>query len=920
MPHAAGSPKSDQSHLWAPAAGPLSEGSGGDFVPFREEDLEQSVCARFEKQVLLHSFRVAIKTDTATMSYRELNRRANRLARAIQAHCGARQQPVAYLTDDEVTGVVANLAILKSGHFYIPLDPHHPQARIAELVEDSQAALVVTDSKNLKLAKVLCKDGNLLNVDELPGDLSAENLEESVSADALARIVYTSGSTGQPKGVLMNHRSLLLNAMNATNSLYISPLDHIALLAARSSAQGIATTYLALLTGARLCPFPIRQEGLDRLAAWLVREEITVYYSNAAIFGRFLRTLGGEERFPQLRVVRLGGDPVSRRELDLFKKHFVPGCWFVNALSSTESGTFRQYITDHNATLQGSIVPVGYEVFGMQVLLLNEAGQPAKPGEAGEIGIRSRYLARGYWRKEELTRQRFRPDPHGTDARVYLTGDLGQLMADGCLQHLGRKDFQVKIRGNRVEPAEVEMVLRELEAVSQAVVVARKDGRGDSYLAAYVVPAKKEKLQAGELRKALRKKLPDYMVPSAFVMLAELPLSEQGKIDRRALPEPVLDRNYLRPQTPVEQRLVEIWEEALGVHPIGVLDDFFAIGGDSLNAVCLVNYIEETFGKRLPVSTLFDTPNVQEMARAVSGQIKQLTGSPLLTRPSNGLERPLFFLHGQLNGHGFYLPKLARLLGEDVPIYALQPVGAPGPPPETIESAAADYIAILRRVQPHGPYLLGGYCNGGIIAFEMAQQLLAQGETVERLVIIEGVARNMEHRMMHRLVRYVGRLLGLNASQQLDVFLLLRHRGQGFRGASAVDRVAIVWRKAVRVLTGKSAVLRAIARFTLSKHQPVADNGFPENNSSADWGRIVKERESAYHRVLTGYVAHSYLGPITVFQAKERCLPSPGPALGWRRVSKNVDLHLIPGDHDSCLLKAENLEAVAEHLKTCFAQ
>jgi amino acid adenylation domain-containing protein len=887
-------------------------------VAFPEEDLEQSIPARFEAQAFRHPFRLAVKTETATLTYRELNRQANRLARAIRALCGSGVQPIAYLTDDDVKSVVANMAILKSGNPYVSLDPHYPQARTMEVLEDSQAALIVTDQKNLEAAEAMSRDVKPLNMDALPRELSTENLEESVPADALARIIYTSGSTGQPKGVVSNHRSILMTALNVTNSLRLGPSDHIALFSARSSAQGIAITYSALLNGARLCPFPIRQEGLDRLAGWLMREEITIYHSNAAIFGHFMRTLTGEEQFPCIRVVKLGGDPVSRRELDLFKRHFSPGCLFVNALSSTEGGTFRQYVADHRTEMRDQVVPVGHALFGTEVLLLDDSGRPVAPGQAGEIAVRGRCLAQGYWRKPEMTRARFLT--HG-DERIYLTGDLGRMGSDGCLHHLGRKDFQLKIRGNRVEPAEVEMALRELEAVSQAVVVARKDGRGDPYLAAYIVPAKEAQLQVTELRGALRKKLPDYMIPSAFVMLDSLPLSPQGKIDRQALPEPPVERNYLPPQNPVEAKLVEIWEEVLGVHPIGVLDDFFALGGDSLNAVCVVNRIEESFGKHLPAWTFFDAPKVQEMAQAIAGELKSVARSPLLNAAPSRSQRPLFFLHGQYNGEGFYCLRLARFLGEQVPMYALQPLGPPGALPETIESAAAHYVKALREAQPHGPYLLGGYCNGGIIAFEMAQQLRAQGEKVERLVIIEGVARNTEFRMRHRLARWIGRIFGLDGRTQLDLFVRLRSLGEGFWAASGLERAKIAGRKVARILSGRSNALRQIGRFLCGKRPAEAhESAAAATPASADWNKIAEQRTGVYHRVLTGYVAHRYPGRITVFRAADRNIPAPSEALGWDRVTKELDLRLIPGDHDSCVLKPENLAVLAEYLKSCLSQ
>jgi thioesterase domain-containing protein len=308
------------------------------------------------------------------------------------------------------------------------------------------------------------------------------------------------------------------------------------------------------------------------------------------------------------------------------------------------------------------------------------------------------------------------------------------------------------------------------------------------------------------------------------------------------------------------------------------------------------------------------------MARAIAGELKSATRSPLLNAAANRSQRPLFFLHGQYNGEGFYCLRLARRLGEQVPIYALQPLGPPGPLPETIESAAAHYVKLLRKAQPHGPYLLGGYCNGGIIAFEMAQQLRAQGEKVERLVIIEGVARNTEYRMRHRVARGIGRIFGLDGRTQLDLFFRLRSLGEGFWAASGVERAKITERKIGRILSGRSHSLRQAARFVFGRPlEPRRESTGMMAAGPADWNKIAEERTAVYHRILTGYVAHRYPGRVTVFRATERNLPEPSPALGWDKVTRDVDLHMIPGDHDSCVLNPENLAVLAEHLKTCLS-
>ena len=601
----------------------------GRLGDFGKEEIEQSICDRFEKMVRKYPRRIAVRTRTRTLTYDDLNREANRVARAILTECGRGAEPIVLLLEHGASMIVGMLGVLKAGKFYVLLDPSYPRARTSYIVEDAQSRLIVTDNRNLPLAAELARSENrLLNVEELGSGLSTENPHLSTPADAFACLLYTSGSTGQPKGVVQNHRNGLHSAWIATELYHICPDDRLTLFSF-ATGSAINTVYGAVLNGAALYPRHIKAQGLANLAAWLVREEITMcFFSGASLFRCFLDTLTGEETFPNLRLIRLG-DQVAKRDVERYKKHFSPDCILVNRLSSTETGPVREYCIDKGTRIASSTVPVGYAVEGKEVLLLDDAGEEVGCNGIGEIAIRSRYLSPGYWRRPDLTQAAFRPDPRGGGARVYCTGDLGRLLPDGCLEHLGRKDFQVKIRGYRVEVAEIEMALLALENIRAAVVMAREDQPGSKRLVGYFVPVEKSPPTVSTLRDALAKKFPDYMIPSAFVMLRALPLTPNGKVDRSALPAPEgtrpdLDTPFAAPGTVVEEALAGIWAEVLSLDQVGIHDDFFGLGGDSLAATRIISRVVERFQLELPVQSLFQAPTVAEMAVVIAqGQAKE---------------------------------------------------------------------------------------------------------------------------------------------------------------------------------------------------------------------------------------------------------------------------------------------------------
>jgi amino acid adenylation domain-containing protein len=595
----------------------------GTFIEFSKDEVEQSIPARFERIVRQYPDRLAIKTGQYAFTYDALNKAANRVARAILTRRGSGEEPVMLLLEQGAPVIVGLLAVLKAGKFYVPLDPSHPRARTDHIIENAQSGLIVTNNQNLPLATELVHSGcRLLNIEKLDSRLSTENPNLATSPDAFACLLYTSGSTGQPKGVIQNHRNGLHSVWIRTECFHFCPDDRMTLFAFANSAAK-SNIYNALLNGAALYPRDIKAEGVANLATWLIQEEITVWNSGAPLLRHFLDTLTGEETFPQLRLIKLGSEQVSKRDVERYKKHFSPDCVLVNTLSSTETGTLREYFIDKETPITSSTVPVGYAVEDKEVLLLDDAGQDVGRNSVGEITVSSCYLSPGYWRWPDLTQTAFHPDPRGGSARVYRTGDLGRLLPDGCLEHLGRKDFQVKIRGYRVEVAEIEMALLALESIKAAVVVAREDQPGRKRLVAYMVPVEKSPPTVSTLRHALAEKFPDYMIPSAFVMLRALPLTPNGKVDRPALPAPEgtrpdLDTPFAAPRTAVEEELTQIWAEVLSFDQVGIHDNFFDLGGHSLAATQIIARVVKRFQLELPIQFLFQAPTVAEMAAVIA--------------------------------------------------------------------------------------------------------------------------------------------------------------------------------------------------------------------------------------------------------------------------------------------------------------
>jgi amino acid adenylation domain-containing protein len=590
------------------------------FIGFGDNDIEQSIPERFEKMVRACGHRVAIGSGSDLYSFDSVNRTANRLARMILARCGSAEEPIALFFDHGAAVLMAIMAVLKAGKFYVALDPSFPRDRLEYILRDCGAKLIVADSNNIALVRETCGDSiDVIDFTNPDIDLCDHDLSALATPDSLAMLLYTSGSTGQPKGVMHTHRNVLVDARNLTNGWGVSAEDRWLLHTSVGFANSVRAIFSSLLNGGSIYPYDIKASGFGALTNLLVTRQITIIRTVPTTFRNFMATLDSEQKFPSVRVLSIGGEPMMRDDLEYFNRHFLGHCVLAHSLGPTECLTVCWELIPHGTDLTESKLPIGYSLKDKEVLVLDENLREVGVGEVGELAVKSRYISRGYWRDPERTHRVFLPDPAGTGARIYLTGDVGVRKADGRLVHVGRKDFLVKIRGFRIDVGEVEIALRAIEEVADAVVVGRQDGAGTQSLVAYFVPATDPAVTITKLRQNLARTLPDYMIPSSFVVMDAFPQTPNGKTDRLRLPppsrnRPKLDNLFVSPHTPMEIELSAIWSAVLGIDELGINDNFFELGGDSLRATRVISSLLEVFGADLPIKTFFDAPTIGQLA------------------------------------------------------------------------------------------------------------------------------------------------------------------------------------------------------------------------------------------------------------------------------------------------------------------
>jgi amino acid adenylation domain-containing protein len=721
---------------------------------------EQCVHQLFEAQAHRTPDAVALVFEEQSLSYAELNIRANRLAHHL-IDLGIRPDVrVAIGVERSLEMVVGLLAILKAGGAYVPLDPAYPEERLAFMLEDSAPLALLVHGATRERFAALAGDVPLVDLDADAAawaELSATNPEPAalgLRPNHLAYVIYTSGSTGRPKGVMVEHGGVSAHCLEYRDRHGLGATDRVSLMAEISFDASVEQLFPAMIAGGQVILTKFDLEP-SRFSRQLKAHAVTLVDISGVYWRSLVQNwLGQPDVTPSstLRILIVGGDVMPVDVLPAWRQlPLSQTTRLFNVYGPTET-TVAAAVFALPIDFKGPTIPIGRPIANKRIYLLDADGQPVPIGVAGEIHIGGAGVARGYLNRPELTTERFLTDPYSPEpnARMYRTGDLARWLPDGNLEFLGRSDFQVKIRGFRIELGEIEAALRACQGIHDAVVLAREDGPGEKRLVAYVTVAGRADTVAGDvdtttlpatLKTQLQSSLPDYMVPAAFVVLDALPLTPNGKLDRKALPAPEADAYatgaYAPPEGQVEEALAALWSELLGIERVGRHDDFFALGGHSLLVLRLLSELDQAFGVRLPVGVVFLRPTLAGLADAVGDSRLAEEAAALVPLQPEGQDPPLFLLPGAI-GSVLYLQPLAEALGEGRPVLALPTPGLDGRPTlESMTELAAHHLRTLRRRQPRGPYFLAGHSSGGRVAFEMAQQLERQGETVARLVILD---------------------------------------------------------------------------------------------------------------------------------------------------------------------------------------
>ncbi len=665
-------------------------------------------------------------------TYRELDAAASALAAVVLAESGGRAGRVALFFERKYPAIASIFGAGRSGFTYVLLDAGDPAERLRFILTDSEPVVVLTEASLMARARDIAPAGcAVVDVEAhlAPRALpAARTALPDVKPDATVYLCYTSGSTGQPKGVRQTHENLLFFADAYATALAIRPGDRLSLLYTLSFNAANMDVFGGLLHGATLCAYDLRLDGLPRLPEWLDRQRITVLHSVPTVFRELGKRLAPGRVLPHLRVVDLGGEAVFASDVDLFRGHTAPHCVFVNQLASTEVGLIAQHVVDHRSAPPATpIVPAGRCPEGVRVDILRDDGTPASAGEAGEMVVCSRHVSPGYWRRPELDAQAFAPDLSTPGGRQYRSGDLGRVDADGNLSFLGRKGSRVKIRGHSVDLTEIEAALAACPGVTKgAALLASGDLEGaPGRLVGYVTTAPGAARDAALLRRHLTARLPSYMVPAAIAFVDAMPVTASGKVDRNALAalsSVATDaaRDVTAPADDVECAVAAIYGELLELSPVGRDDDFFLQGGDSLLGVELQIRLRERVG--VQVASLHEDATVAGVAALIraAGSVDR-TRRPAMPVMfplwEHGSAPPLFLVHGR-HGQAFVSPQFMRLLGDDQPVWVFQARGLDGldAPHPTVEAMADDYVAAMRRQRPRGPYFVGALCAGAYIA------------------------------------------------------------------------------------------------------------------------------------------------------------------------------------------------------------
>jgi amino acid adenylation domain-containing protein len=897
---------------------------------------EATLHGLFEAQVARRPDAIAVCCDGDSVTYAELDRRANRLAWRLRAAGVKPDELVGVCMEKSIDFVTALLGILKAGGAYVPMDPSYPDDRLAFVLEDSEARIVLTDSDLVARLSTYVSSRPVELIPAAQTWSEAEGARDDVPPPSagpanLCYVIYTSGSTGRPKGVLIEHRNVVRLLFNDRFQFEFSDRDVWTVFHSFSFDFSVWEMYGALLRGGRLVVVPRRvAQDPHAYLALLATERVTVLNQVPSAFYGLMReelsrptaSLGA------LRYVIFGGEALQPALLRDWKARY-PATTLVNMFGITETTVHVTFKVIGDAEIENGASNIGRPIPTLSLYVLDSQLEPVPVGATGELCVGGAGVARGYLQRPELTAERFVAHPFRAGERMYRSGDVGRQRADGEIEYLGRRDAQVKIRGFRIELGEIESVLATHPAVRQAAVVI--DGQSDGgQLAGYYVPVPAAGAQApsaapltpASLRVYLRERLPEYMVPAFLVPLDAIPVTANGKLDRASLPSPQsaagdATPTHMPPRTVHEHQLVFIWEALLDRKPIGIQDDFFDLGGHSLLAVRMLSEIEQTTGRRIPLAALFEDATIERLAARLESAVSNDTEPPVVVLPSAPNAQPFVFLHGDIRGGGWYSRRLAQLLGPKVKLIVL-PTIRPGEPSSlTVEAMAERQLTELRKVQPTGPYRIGGFCLGGMIAFEMAQRLRAAGETVERLILINSGLHNPPYRGFRWLIDAI--LPAGTDAKHVERRAKWLSRATRARFMSASNRWQLFRGYAARVLS--RAARTSVEAQLVTRHA-----------QGEIFARPATDIIFAWKLVAAAYLPRPYPAPIDLIVAVDQAPGGdvdPTAAIGegaapprkisrrgWTSVSSDVRLRPVQASFIEVI--TSHVDALAEHLRACL--
>jgi len=848
----------------------------------------------FEAQAARTPDQIAVIAGEGTLTYRELDEQANRLARHLRDLGVGPDDRVGLCLERSLAMVVGLYAILKAGGAYVPLDPSYPQERLAYMVDDAQARVLLTsthlrDRLQLSAEHVLC-------LDALPETVQAQDstaLVPLANEEHLAYIIYTSGSTGKPKGVMIPHAAICNHMFWMQRVYQFGAADVILQKTPFSFDASVWEFHAPLLAGGRLAmASPSWQQNFAVLVEEIKRYDVTVLQ----LVPSLLYALLAEHDLAScttLRHVFCGGEALTSELAKRF--HESMSADLHNLYGPTEAtidATWHDLSREDNG-----LIPIGRPVDNATMYILDEHLQPVPIGVPGELHIGGRGLARGYLDRPELTEEKFIANPFGA-GRLYKTGDLARFQPDGTLHYLGRIDFQVKLRGFRIELGEIEEALLAQPTVREAAVLVREDLPGQQRLVAYLVPQAGE-LDAVALRAALKADLPEYMVPAAYVTLDRLPLSPSGKVDRRALPVPdeagyIRESAYVAPRDAFEKQLAAIWAQLLGVEQVGIRDNFFDLGGHSLIAVRMIGEISRRLGMSLPLASLYEGGTVEAMAHLLRAEADQSNHPCLVPIRTAGEGTPLFLVHPAGGGVGGFVPLANELPAQ--PLYGLQSPGLRAGEDclATVEEMASTYVEAIRTVQDAGPYQLGGWSLGGAIAYEMARQLLAAGEQVALLALLDTPNPDLSREVEEAVDR----------ETRIRIF---------------TEEMARVFEIDMSGLTeAEMATSETLLEALLDRAE--RQGFFERTGTDKGDARRMMSVQANNTAAIEAYRPQPLDLAVTLFRAQDEQQPfrHDHPLLGWERLASEVRVYDVPGTHND-LVEPQHAPLLARALQQALA-